>query len=367
MTAVTTRLTDAQGWIRQRRTWVLAAVFMFALVYPYVARSYFLSLGIEILIFAIFAMSLDLLLGYTGLPSFGHAAFFGFGGYVLAYTASRSDLALNLTSNLLITIPLVVVSTSMIALLIGFFALRTAGIYFLMITLAFAQMLFSIAISWSSVTGGSDGIAQVVRPTVGLGPLSYNFNSREAFYYLVLILFLLSWWLLHRIVNSPFGWTLRGIRENEQRMRALGYNTFRFKIAAFVIAGAFASVAGMLFVHFFRHAPPENLYWTMSGQVMIMLIVGGAGTLAGPILGATLIRLLPNFASSYTDRWETLLGVVFILFVLFAPKGIIGLLRAKQKDSPLSLRQLVDLAKGGEKKSSAASAKSSPLDEDPTV
>jgi len=155
----------------------------------------------------------------------------------------------------------------------------------------------------------------------------------------VLAFFVLSWGLLRRIVDSPFGWTLRGIRENEQRMRALGYNTFRFKMAAFVIAGIFGGIAGMLLVQFFRHAAPDNLYWTMSGQVMIMLIVGGAGTLSGPILGAAVVRLFPNFASSYTERWETLLGLVFIMFVLFAPKGIIGLLRPQRQESVLPEEQ----------------------------
>jgi branched-chain amino acid transport system permease protein len=159
--------------------------------------------------------------------------------------------------------------------------------------------------------------------------LNYEFNSRESFYYLALLFFILSWWLLRQIANSPFGWTLRGIRENEQRMQALGYNTFRFKMAAFMLAGVFAGLAGMLLVQFFRHAAPENLYWTTSGQMMIMLIVGGTGTLSGPILGAAVVRLFPNFASSYTDRWETLLGLLFILFVLFAPKGMMGILRGR--------------------------------------
>lgn len=339
MAAITERITGLQDWIEQRRRAVLIAAIVggliLVLVYPHVASLYFLSLAIEVFIFAIFAMSLDLLLGYTGLPSFGHAAFFGLGGYIAAYISSRSDLALNLTNNLLVILPAVVVGSAIIALIIGFFALRTTGIYFLMITLAFAQMLFSIAIRWSGVTGGSDGLAGVARPAIGLGPLSYGFNSRVSYYYLALICFLLSWALLRQIVNSPFGWTLRGIRENEQRMRALGYNTFRFKMAAFVIAGIFGGIAGMLLVQFFRHAAPDNLYWTMSGQVMIMLIVGGAGTLSGPILGAAVVRLFPNFASSYTERWETLLGLVFIMFVLFAPKGIIGLLRPQRQESVL--------------------------------
>jgi branched-chain amino acid transport system permease protein len=330
MGAIVEGLAGSWAWLAERRKWLLALLGVIALIYPFIVRSYFLSLAIEVLIFAIFAMSLDLLLGYTGLPSFGHAAFYGFGAYLLAYTASRSELALNLTNNLLLTIPLVVLGTALLALVIGFFALRTSGIYFLMVTLAFAQMLFSIAIGWSEVSGGSDGLAGVPRPTLGVGPFSYTFDTRESYYFLVLAFFLLAWWLLRRIVSSPFGWTLRGIRENEQRMAALGYHTFGFKMAAFVIAGAFAGLAGALIVHFFGIASPDNLYWTTSGEVMIALIIGGAGTLTGPIFGAAIERLLPNFASSYLDRWQTLMGVVFILFVMFAPQGVAGLLRTRR-------------------------------------
>lgn len=329
--AVAARLAGARTWVFQRQKWVLAAIAVVALIYPYIVRSYFLSLGIDVLIYAVFAMSLDLLLGYAGLPSFGHAAFFGVGAYILAYTTSTSDLALGLTDNLLLTLPLVMLGTGLVALAIGFFALRTSGIYFLMITLAAAQMLFSIAIRWTSVTGGSDGLVGVPNAAIGIGPLSHSIASREGYYYLVLALALLSWWLLRRVVNSPFGWTLRGIRENEQRMRALGYNTFRYKMAAFMIAGAFAGLAGLLLAHSFRHAAPDNLFWTTSGQVLIMVIIGGAGTLSGPVLGAALVRLLRLFASSYTDRWQTLMGVVFILFVLFARRGIIGLLRPEKE------------------------------------
>ena len=202
-----TRLLDAQSWAGQHRRRVLAAGVILALVFPFIVRSYVLSLAIEVLIFAVFAMSLDLLLGYTGLASLGHAAFFGLGAYIVAYLAGSSDLALGLTGNLLITLPLVILGTGFAALVIGFFALRTTGIYFLMITLAFAQMLYSIAIRWSGVTGGSDGLAGVLRPSIGLGRLSYTFDSRQSFYYLALVIFLVAWWLLHYLVNSPFGWT----------------------------------------------------------------------------------------------------------------------------------------------------------------
>jgi branched-chain amino acid transport system permease protein len=290
------------------------------LIFPLVAAPYPRSLMIEVLIFAIFAMSMDLLMGYTGLVSFGQAAFFGLGGYVAAYSG------IHLSANLLLTLPLLVIVLSLTAFVIGFFALRTSGIYFLMLTLAFAQMLFSLAIKWSDVTGGSDGLP-VERPYLGIGDLTIQFGADANFYYLTLVLFASTWWFLTRLVNSPFGHTLKGIHENEARMRALGYHTWRFKISAFVIAGLIAGMAGMLLASFNRHANPETLYWTVSGQAIVMVLIGGAGSLIGPILGAALVHLLPSYASSYTERWQSILGLVFIAFVLFAPRGIYGLLR----------------------------------------
>ena len=319
-------------WQSSHRHLVLPTAGFLVIIYPFVVKPYILSLGIEVLIFAIFAMSLDLLLGYTGLPSLGHAAFFGLGAYVVAYMNSTHELALGMSNNLFITAPLVMLATALVALVIGLLALRTSGIFFLMITLAFAQMLFSIAIRWSSVTGGSDGMTGVLRPSLGIGPWNYSFDTRYSFYYLVLVFFMIVWWLLRRIVNSPFGLTLRGIRDNEQRMRALGYNTFRYKIVAFVLAGMLAGLSGMLLAQFFWQASPQNLFWSMSGQVLIMVVVGGVGTLTGPVIGAAIMRLLPHIVSSYTQRWPTVMGMVLILFVLFAPGGIIGMLRGRIKN-----------------------------------
>ncbi len=325
MEAVQERAQVSREQVRTRRQWVVPLVVLVGLsVFPLISPSYIQSLAVEVLLFAIFAMSLDLLLGYTGLVSFGHAAFFGLGGYVLAYVAR------GVTANLLVTTPLVIVVTALGAAVIGFFALRTTGIYFLMLTLAFAQMLFGLAVKWTPVTGGSDGLAGVPRPYIGVGDVALRFGSNLYFYYLVAVAFIVCWWLLRRIVGSPFGYTLRGIKENESRMRALGYNTWRFKMAAFIVAGVFAGISGALFAHFNWHAAPENLYWTMSGQVLLMVIVGGSGTLTGPILGAALVRLLPSYASTYTDRWQTIMGLVFIAFVLFAPQGIMGLIRDYQ-------------------------------------
>ncbi|MBI3912664.1 MAG: branched-chain amino acid ABC transporter permease [Chloroflexi bacterium] len=331
MNALAIQLARARAFIARHPRFLLGALGVLAIIYPFTARVFFISLAIEVLIYAIFAMSLDLLLGYTGLVSFGHAAYFGLGAYLAAYLSSTRDIALNLTTNLLITFPVVIIGCALAAALLGFFAIRTRGIYFLMVTLAFAQMLFSIAISWSRVTGGSDGLAGVPRPTIGVGAWVYEFGSRESMYFLVVGVFAASFFILRRIVDSPFGLTLRGIRENEARLRALGYNTFRYKMAAFSIGGIFAGIAGALAAYYFGIASPDNLYWTNSGAVMIMLVIGGAGTLTGPVYGAATVRLLRNFISSYTERWETMLGLVFILFVLFAPRGIAGLLRRERE------------------------------------
>ncbi|MEM7532374.1 MAG: branched-chain amino acid ABC transporter permease [Chloroflexota bacterium] len=322
-----------RGWLNRNTLLVAIVVIIMGLLYPQFVKSYYRSLMTEVIIFAIFAMSLDLLLGYTGLPSFGHAAFFGLGAYTAAFIASNNVRAFDLTGNLLVTMPAAIIVASLFALIIGYFAIRTSGIYFLMITLAAAQMLFSVASRWSSVTGGSDGMSGVQNIVVGIGPLSYEFSPfRADFYYLALVLAVIVWFILRQIVNSPFGWTLQGIRENEGRMKALGYNTFQFKLRAFVIAGAFAGVAGLLSAHFFKNATPETLALTTSGEAMIALIIGGSGTLAGSLLGAGVVKMFPLVISSYIERWQTVEGVIFILFVLFAPNGILGVF--KQRTQP---------------------------------
>lgn len=305
----------------RRRRWTVPAVVVGLALIPFFLPTFEVSLATAVLLFAVFAMSLDLILGYTGLVSLGHAAFFGFGGYVAAYTA------INLTSNLLVILPIVVVATAVLAVVLGFLALRTTGIYFLMLTLAFGQMLFGLAVKWTPVTGGSDGLAGVPAPLVGLGPVGFTFTRGVRFYYLVVVAFLVLWWFLARVVGSPFGHALVGIKDNEQRLASLGYDTWRFKMAAFVLSGIVAGLAGALFMFFNRHAAPENLFWVTSGQVLLMVIIGGAGTLYGPILGAAVVHLFGSYVSSYTQRWQTLLGLLFVAFVLFAPGGIVGLVR----------------------------------------
>ena len=321
---------QAQAWIDKNPRMFRAIVLVVACLLPLIIGRWYRGLLTQVLIFAMFAMSLDLLLGYTGLPSFGHAAYFGTGAYVLAFMASSNERAFNLTSNLLITIPTAVIIAGLVALIIGFFAIRTSGTYFLMTTLAAAQMLFSVINRWSEVTGGTDGLTGVQNARLGFGSFAIEFSpfrDSPAFYYLILVIFVIVWVLLRRIIDSPFGWTLQGIRENEDRMLALGYNTFRYKLAAFTIAGAFAGLAGVLNAHFFTQATPDTLFWATSGEAMIAIIIGGPGTLVGALIGSTIVELFPLLISSYTERWQLLQGIVFILFVMFVPNGIWGYLK----------------------------------------
>ncbi len=305
----------------RRNRWAIPGLVLALVAVPFLLGTFEVSLATTALIFAVFAMSLDLLVGYTGLVSLGHAAFFGFGGYVAAYTA------IHLTGNLVVVLPVVAGATAVLAVVLGFLALRTSGIYFLMLTLAFGQMLFGLAVKWTPVTGGSDGLAGVPAPFVGIGPLSYVFAGRVRFYYLVVVAVLALGWFLVRVVRSPFGHALVGIKDNEERLASLGYDTWRYKMAAYVIAGVVAGLVGALFVFFNRHAAPENLFWVVSGEVLLMVIIGGAGTMYGPALGAVGVRLFESYVSSYTDRWQTLLGLLFVAFVLFAPGGIVGVVR----------------------------------------
>jgi branched-chain amino acid transport system permease protein len=303
-----------------KRGWLLPATLLaLLLVYPLVMPPYLLSVLTEILILGIFAMSLDLILGYTGLISFGHAAFFGVGAYVAGVAAVR------LSPHLGVTLPLALLGAGLAALIIGYLCIRASGIYFLMLTLAFAQVLYAVAFKWTPVTGGSNGLSGIPRPTLGLLPGGGDLSDPTRFYFLVLLCFLAVYYGLRRVVASPFGRTLVGIRENEARMSAIGCDVARFKLAAFVLAGVLAGLSGALMTYLNVFVSPAQLNWTTSGQVLVMVIIGGAGTLIGPVLGAALVLLLQNFVSAQTDRWPMIMGAVFIIFVLVARFGLIGL------------------------------------------
>ena len=279
-----------------------------------VTGDYVTGLVAEVLIFAIFAMSLDLLVGFTGMTSFGHAAFFGVGAYVVAILGAH--LGLNGWLGLIAAVTL----SALAALVIGFFCIRVSGITFLMLTMAFSQLLFSISVKWRDVTGGTDGIGGFKRPSL----FGLSLDERSVLYYVIAAGFLLAFLFLRRLIKSPLGSIFIGIRENEVRMRAIGYPVQRFKLLAFVIAGAIAGFGGALYAFFTAFVASDVLHWSQSGDAIMMVILGGAGTIAGPAVGAGIFLLLKNFVSSHFEYWAMVVGIVFILCVMFLREGVWG-------------------------------------------
>jgi branched-chain amino acid transport system permease protein len=282
------------------------AVLAGLLLAPLALGDYGRGLVSEILVFAIFAMSLNLLLGFTGLISFGHAAFFGLGAYTVAVLGAQFGL-----HPLLGTVAGVIVA-GLAAAVIGFFCIRASGVYFIMLTLAFAQLLYTVAAKWRSVTGGSDGMAA---PRLG---------SEELTYYVILAAFVAVYLGLQRLIAAPLGQVFIGIRENEARMRATGYATQRYKLLSFVIAGCLGAVAGALFAMHVGFVSPAVLFWMLSGEGLVMVILGGMGSLSGPVVGSAVYLLLKHVVSSYSSHWELIVGTTFIACVLFFKQGIYG-------------------------------------------
>jgi branched-chain amino acid transport system permease protein len=286
------------------------------LILPLFLSRYLQSLMTKCLIFAIFAMSLDIVLGYTGLLSLGHAAFFGTGGYVVGILLTRFGI-----NNFWLSAPLAILITGMIAAVLGLIALRASAMYFLLLTFALGQLLYSVAweLDWLHA-GGTQGLPGILKPVLGIPGFSW---STINFYYFVFLAFILCYFLIYRLVNSPFGRALQGIRESEPRMRALGYNTWLYKYIAFIIGGAFAGVAGMLSAYYKGMILAGDLGVTTSALAMLMLIIGGVGTLFGPCIGAIVIVFLEFFASTYTpERWPIILGAAFVAAILWLRGGI---------------------------------------------
>jgi branched-chain amino acid transport system permease protein len=284
-----------------------------------VLSSYGTELLTQILIYSIFAMSLDLLLGYTGLPSLGHAAYFGLAAYIAAIVSLR------LSQPFAIAAPAGLVATVIAAALFNFLALRTAKAYYLMITLAFSQVLWSLAVSWTDLTGGDNGLPGVPRPELA-GLLPWSPGTTTGYFYLVLIVFVASTLAMYVFVSSPVGLALKGVRENESRMQALGYNVWSYKYLVSLVSAFFAGLAGELFMYLHGFISPSALSVTVSAQALMMILVGAAGTLFGSVLGATLFVLLQYVLSTYTERWLFLVGLIYVLVALYAPQGALQLL-----------------------------------------
>ncbi len=286
----------------------------FPLVAPVLDLTFYVSFVRRVLIFALAASSLNLILGYGGMVALGHAAFFGAGAYVVAM------LSVEGVSNALIAWPVAILVTALLALFVGIVSLRTRGVYFIMITLAFAQMVYYIFISLRKY-GGEDGVnlsSHSKLPWIDLA-------DDNSFYYFVLVVVLASLWLMNRFVQARFGQALQGIRENESRMEAMGYPVFRIKLLAFVLAAAFAALAGILLANHNLFVSPSLMHWTESANLIIMVIVGGMGLRYGGLVGAAVMLTLEEFLRLYTDYWHMPLGVLLLAIVLIAPHGLAGM------------------------------------------
>ena len=303
------------------RTWlvpVVAALALFAL--PAVLTPYTQDLVVKIAIYAVFALSLELLVGVTGLVSLGHAAFLGIGAYVTVLAAGDSG------GSIATVAPLAVLAAAGYALFVGALSLRTKGVYFIMVTLAFAQMAYFVFHD-TKLAGGSDGLFLYAKPALG----ALNLDDKRHLYYTVIVTLVTTYALLALLMRSRFGHALAGIRVNEQRMRAAGFATFGYKLAAFVIAGAIAGLAGFLLAIKDGAVNPELLSWHESGAVLLMLILGGIGSLRGAVIGAIAFTLLKelfqleSLLGPVASHWQMTLGFTIIAFVALLPKGLIGL------------------------------------------
>jgi branched-chain amino acid transport system permease protein len=301
---------------------LLAAGVMLLVAFPFIGSDFYAQTVARMMILAIFAMSLDLLQGVTGLVSLGHAAFFGIAGYALAFLTPAGEPV-----GLWWTLPAAVAASGLAALVIGFFVVRTHGIYFIMVTMAFAQMVFYLFFD-NKVLGGSDGLYVNFKPTAVL----FDLEDKRVFYYFTLAMLLLVFAFLRRLLWSPFGRALAGIRVNEHRMRAMGFSTFRYKLAAFTLAGALAGLAGYLWGAQTGFVNPELMGFQMSAHAIMMVILGGMGNFAGAIIGAfafeyllLLFKDLPALgAVDLGKHWQLWMGLFIVVLVTFAPRGLLG-------------------------------------------
>ncbi len=305
--------------ISQRTIVLGVAGLLLALVPPIAAltnQPFYVDLFRRMMIFALAAVSLDLILGYGGMVSFGHAAYLGIGAYAVGIPAFHG------IDNGFLQWSLAIVASALTALVMGAISLRTSGVYFIMITLAFAQMLYYLGISLETY-GGDNGMRLAARSKFG-GPI--DLDRPMVFYYVVLAILVLFLVLGGRLVESRFGMVIRAAKSNEARARAIGFSPFRYRLTAFVVAGSAGGLAGALLANQTEYLTPEFMHWTRSGEIMFMVILGGMGTLVGPVIGAVVLLLLEDVLSALTAHWQIILGPLLVLVVLFAKRGLFGLL-----------------------------------------
>jgi len=309
---------------------IIAVLVGLAVIAPFTSP-YVIILITHALIFAILAMSVDLLLGYTGLPSLGQAAYLGMGAYLTAILATKLQFGLDGTFWIVVVLGMGIGAAT--AAFFGLFAIRAAGVYFLMITLALGMCVWGLAYRWNSLTGGDNGIVLPPRPKFW----GIDLADDLAYFYLVFAFFVVALAALYLLVRSPFGRSLVGIRENELRMRILGYNTWLHKYIAFVMAGAFGGIAGVLWAHSNGLVSPEDVILATSVDALLMVVLGGPGTLVGGAIGASVVVFLREYLSTLVPWWQYVLGAVYVLTILYLPGGLMGLperIRRAREQSP---------------------------------
>ena len=300
-----------------RKPIALGVALALLALFPLAGAGFYTELVTKVMILAIFALSLDLLVGYTGLVSFGHAAFYGVGAYTLGLMAPKYEAA-----SLWLTLPAAMLAAGMAALVVGVFVVRVKGIYFIMVTLAFAQMFYFVFHD-TKFGRGSDGISMNFKPVAAIGGFTpFDLGNTTHVYYVVFVLLVAVFVFLRTVLRSPFGRALQGIRSNEHRMRSLGFPVYWYKLASFTLAGALAGLAGYLSALQFGFVNPELLSWHQSGNVLLMLILGGVGSLYGAVVGAFAFVALSEIFQSLTRHWQLLLGGAIILLVIFLPGGL---------------------------------------------
>ena len=291
----------------------VAAVLVLAALLPLGLSTYEIGLASEVLIFGILAMSIDILAGFAGRTSLGHGAIFGVATYVVVYANTQAGYPPA------VAFVLGVLAASALAAIFALIAVRTSGVYFLLLTLALGMIVWGICVRWTGVTGGENGLRGDIRPAL--------LNVQRNFYWLVLAAAALASLAMWRFVRSPFGLTLRGIRDSESRMRSLGYDVPLHLFVGFTVSGFFAGVAGAIYAYYNNFVSPSTVALAQSVEGLLMAIVGGIGTLFGAFVGAATIIVLQNAVSAYTERWPTALGIVFIVVIILAPEGIVGTIR----------------------------------------
>jgi len=308
--------------LNPRKLVTLAVFVALALVPPLAGafdEPFYLDWGRRIMILAIAALSLNLLMGFGGMISFGHAVYVGVGAYAVGIAAYHE------VNSGFIQWPLALAASAAIAALFGFICLRTKGVYFIMITLALGQMMYYLGVSLDEY-GGDDGLT--IEEPSNFGGL-IDLNDGPSFYYLVFALLVGCLWISHRLVNSRFGMVLRGARSNEARMQAIGFPVFRYQLTAFVIAGAMGGLSGILLANHTDFVNPDMMHWSRSGDLIIMVLLGGMGSVAGPVVGAVVFLVLEEVLSGITEYWQLIFGPFLILVVLFARGGLLGVLPSK--------------------------------------